>query len=82
MAQYQSGTQTRRVTALAQSVAEPEAQLHPDLARSLDVSAGDLVELTLAPRAPPPSAPTSIPASGRTPSSSPSTGAARPPPTP
>ena len=46
MAQYQSGTQTRRVTALAQSVAEPEAQLHPDLARSLDVIGGDLVELT------------------------------------
>jgi assimilatory nitrate reductase catalytic subunit len=34
MAQYQSGTQTRRVSALAQSLAEPEAQLHPDLGRS------------------------------------------------
>ena len=35
MAQYQSGTQTRRVPAPPSRVAEPEAQLHPDLARRL-----------------------------------------------
>ncbi len=46
MAQYQSGTQTRRVPALAQATAQPEAQLHPDLARSLLVAQGDVVELT------------------------------------
>ena len=33
MAQYQSGTQTRRVPSPAQSSVQPEAQLHPDLAR-------------------------------------------------
>jgi len=46
MAQYQSGTQTRRVPALAQSTVQPEAQMHPDLARSLRIGAGDVVELT------------------------------------
>ena len=46
MTQYQSGTQTRRVSALVQSNAGPEAQLHPDLARSLDIRSGDPVELT------------------------------------
>jgi assimilatory nitrate reductase catalytic subunit len=46
MTQYQSGTQTRRVPALAQATAQPEAQLHPDLARSLDIAPGDVVELT------------------------------------
>ena len=37
MAQYQSGTQTRRVPSPAQSSVQPEAQLHPDLARRLGV---------------------------------------------
>ena len=46
MAQYQSGTQTRRVPGPAQSSAEPEAQLHPDLARRVGVQHADLVELT------------------------------------
>ena len=46
MTQYQSGTQTRRVPALAQATAQPEAQLHPDLARSLLIAPGDVVELT------------------------------------
>lgn len=46
MAHYQSGTQTRRVPALAQSAVEPEAHLHPDLARSMGIEPGDVVELT------------------------------------
>lgn len=43
--QYQSGTQTRRVTSLSE--AEPEAivEMHPTLARRIDVRAGDLVSL-------------------------------------
>lgn len=45
MAQYQSGTQTRRVTAPAQSAAQPEAQLHPDLARRLGIATSDIVGL-------------------------------------
>ena len=36
MAQYQSGTQTRRVPSLSQAQVQPEAHLHPDLARRLD----------------------------------------------
>ena len=40
MAQYQSGTQTRRVPAPSQAQAQPEAQLHPDLARRLGIAAG------------------------------------------
>ena len=46
MAQYQSGTQTRRVPSPAQSSVQPEAQLHPDLARSLGVENADIVELS------------------------------------
>jgi len=46
MAQYQSGTQTRRVPSPAQSSAQPEAQLHPDLARKLGVENADIVELS------------------------------------
>ena len=46
MAQYQSGTQTRRVPAPSQAQAQPEAQLHPDLARRLGIAAADIVELT------------------------------------
>ena len=38
MAQYQSGTQTRRVPAPSQASAQPEAQLHPDLARRLEMT--------------------------------------------
>ena len=37
MAQYQSGTQTRRVPSPSQAQVQPEAQLHPDLARRLDI---------------------------------------------
>ena len=46
MAQYQSGTQTRRVPSPAQSSVQPEAQLHPDLARSLGLGNADIVELS------------------------------------
>ncbi|MGI8459667.1 MAG: molybdopterin oxidoreductase family protein, partial [Propionibacteriaceae bacterium] len=43
MAQYQSGTQTRRVPHLAQP--QPEAHLHPSLARRLSIEAADIVAL-------------------------------------
>jgi assimilatory nitrate reductase catalytic subunit len=46
MAQYQSGTQTRRVPSPAQAQARPEAQIHPDLARRLDIGPADIVQLT------------------------------------
>jgi assimilatory nitrate reductase catalytic subunit len=46
MAQYQSGTQTRRVPALSQAQVQPEAQLHPDLARRLAIGPADIVQLT------------------------------------
>jgi assimilatory nitrate reductase catalytic subunit len=45
MAQYQSGTQTRRHLSPAQSQVQPEAHLHPDLARSLGIAAADIVQL-------------------------------------
>ncbi len=43
MTQYQSGTQTRRLKATM--VPDPHVQIHPDLARKLDIGASDLVEL-------------------------------------
>jgi assimilatory nitrate reductase catalytic subunit len=46
MAQYQSGTQTRRVPAPSQSSVQPEVQLHPDLARRLGIGTADIVRLT------------------------------------
>jgi assimilatory nitrate reductase catalytic subunit len=46
MAQYQSGTQTRRVPAPSQAHVQPEVQLHPDLARRLAIGAADIVQLT------------------------------------
>ena len=46
MAQYQSGTQTRRVPAPSQATVQPEAQLHPDLARRLQIGPADIVRLT------------------------------------
>jgi len=46
MAQYQSGTQTRRVPNPAQSQVQPEAQLHPDLARRLGIASSDIVGLS------------------------------------
>jgi len=46
MAQYQSGTQTRRVTALMQAAPEAFVQIHPSMARTYRVSDGDRVRLT------------------------------------
>ncbi|MBV9320089.1 MAG: nitrite reductase, partial [Mycobacterium sp.] len=43
--QYQSGTQTRRVAALAEAEPEPLVELHPTLARLVGVGAGDKVRL-------------------------------------
>jgi assimilatory nitrate reductase catalytic subunit len=45
MAQYQSGAQTRRHQSPAQSQAQPEAQIHPDLARKLSITSADIVQL-------------------------------------
>ncbi len=45
MAQYQSGTQTRRVPGPGLPQGDPEVQLHPDLARRLDIGTADIVSL-------------------------------------
>src|SRR4051812_14129507 len=46
MAQYQSGTQTRRTRSLSMVAPTPRAELHPDLARRLGIGQDDVVELT------------------------------------
>lgn len=46
MAQYQSGTQTRRVPSPSQTQVQPEAQLHPHLARRLNIGSADIVQLS------------------------------------
>ncbi|HLM04253.1 MAG TPA: molybdopterin oxidoreductase family protein [Blastococcus sp.] len=46
LAQYQSGTQTRRTRSLQMIAPTPRAELHPDLARRLGIGADDVVELT------------------------------------
>src|SRR5215218_3701894 len=46
LAQYQSGTQTRRTRSLQLVAPTPRAELHPDLARELGIGADDVVELT------------------------------------
>ena len=46
LAQYQSGTQTRRVPELAAAEPEAYAQMHPQTARSHGVRDGDTVRLT------------------------------------
>ncbi len=46
LAQYQSGTQTRRTRALQDLAAAPMAEMHPSTASSLGLSAGDAVRLT------------------------------------
>jgi assimilatory nitrate reductase catalytic subunit len=46
LAQYQSGTQTRRVAALRQLAPEPVAEMHPTTARLQHVSDSDRVTLT------------------------------------
>jgi assimilatory nitrate reductase catalytic subunit len=45
LAQYQSGTQTRRSRSLQLIAPTPRAELHPDLARTLGISPDDVVEL-------------------------------------
>jgi assimilatory nitrate reductase catalytic subunit len=46
LAQYQSGTQTRRVKELAKAEPEAVAEIHPDTAQSLGIAAGDKIRLT------------------------------------
>ncbi|MFG2052205.1 molybdopterin oxidoreductase family protein [Micromonospora sp. NPDC048935] len=46
LAQYQSGTQTRRVAALRRAAGEAFVELHPDLAARLGVDDGDPVRVT------------------------------------
>jgi assimilatory nitrate reductase catalytic subunit len=45
MAQYQSGTQTRRTRSLSMVAPTARAELHPDLARTLGIGPDDVVEL-------------------------------------
>jgi assimilatory nitrate reductase catalytic subunit len=46
MAQYQTGTQTRRVAALMTSTPEAFVQIHPSMARTYGIADGDPVSLT------------------------------------
>ena len=46
MAQYQSGTQTRRVTALREAVPAPVVEIHPALARTFGIGDGDSVRVS------------------------------------
>ncbi|MFI5929863.1 molybdopterin oxidoreductase family protein [Micromonospora sp. NPDC051543] len=46
LAQYQSGTQTRRVPALRRAAPEAFVELHPDLAARLGIENGDPVRVT------------------------------------
>jgi assimilatory nitrate reductase catalytic subunit len=46
MAQYQSGTQTRRVAALRDSAPDAFVQIHPSMARTYGIANGDSVNLT------------------------------------
>ncbi|WP_101784629.1 molybdopterin-dependent oxidoreductase [Nonomuraea indica] len=46
LAHYQSGAQTRRIAPLAEAVAEPFVELHPDLAEELRIDAGDMVRVS------------------------------------
>jgi assimilatory nitrate reductase catalytic subunit len=48
LAQYQSGAQTRRVTALTRSAPGPFVELHPHLAARVGVEDGDPVTVTSA----------------------------------
>ncbi|SDF44291.1 assimilatory nitrate reductase (NADH) alpha subunit apoprotein [Blastococcus fimeti] len=45
LAQYQSGTQTRRSRSLTLIAPTPRAELHPDLARRLGIAQDDVLEL-------------------------------------
>jgi assimilatory nitrate reductase catalytic subunit len=46
MAQYQSGTQTRRIAALMSGAPEAFVQMHPSMARTYGIAEGDQVSLT------------------------------------
>jgi assimilatory nitrate reductase catalytic subunit len=46
LAQYQSGTQTRRVRALLEMAGEPMAEMHPETANAAGLASGDRVTLT------------------------------------
>jgi len=46
LAQYQSGTQTRRVRALQELAGEPAAEIHPSTAAAAGLMSGDRVTLT------------------------------------
>jgi assimilatory nitrate reductase catalytic subunit len=46
LAQYQSGTQTRRVARLQAMMPAPFVEIHPTTARSYGLTAGDMVKLT------------------------------------
>jgi assimilatory nitrate reductase catalytic subunit len=46
MAQYQSGTQTRRVAALRDAAPDAFVQIHPSMARTYGIADGDPVSLT------------------------------------
>jgi len=46
LAQYQSGTQTRRSRSLQLIAPTPRAEIHPDLARTLGIGQDDVVELS------------------------------------
>jgi assimilatory nitrate reductase catalytic subunit len=46
LAQYQSGTQTRRVAELNAAEPEPFVEIHPETARGLRIAEGDIVILT------------------------------------
>jgi assimilatory nitrate reductase catalytic subunit len=46
MAQYQSGTQTRRVAELLRGAREAFVEIHPSMARTYGVREGDAVSLT------------------------------------
>lgn len=46
MAQYQSGTQTRRIAALMQVAPQAFVQIHPSMARTYGIRQGEEVRLT------------------------------------
>jgi assimilatory nitrate reductase catalytic subunit len=46
MAQYQSGTQTRRVAALRNAAPEAFVEIHPSMAKTYGIGNGDTVSLT------------------------------------
>ena len=46
LAQYQSGTQTRRVSSLVEASGEPFVEVHPDVAADLGIGVGDQARVT------------------------------------